>query len=225
MEGTKIYPAMVAIMKDIDAITKDRKNTSQGYTFRGIDDVYNSLHPILAKHGVFCTAQIEGEPKREDKETKNGGALIYTIINYKISFVADDGSSVSSIIRGEGMDSGDKSSNKALSAAMKYACMLMFLIPTEDIEDADSESPETKGKTAPAKPASSAPNMAKGSLLFQAFKKACIKAGYKTDTKEGQADIKAWLKKAGKTEMKFDELSPEKQGDLINMMKAQELPK
>jgi len=81
----------------------------------------------------------------------------------------------------------------------------------------DARIPASAPKQPESKPASSE--------LGQLFRKACVAAGYKVGTPEGIAEVKAWMKKAGKTEMKFDELSPEKQGDLINMMKAQELPK
>lgn len=49
----KIYSALCATMADISAIGKKRKNTKQGYVFRGIDDVYNSLQPALIKNRVF----------------------------------------------------------------------------------------------------------------------------------------------------------------------------
>ena len=42
------------------------------------------------------------------------------------------------------MDYSDKSSNKALSAALKYALMQMFLIPTAELKDPDGDSPEIK---------------------------------------------------------------------------------
>lgn len=40
------------------------------------------------------------------------------------------------------MDSGDKATNKAMSAAFKYACMQAFCIPTEGDNDADSKTHE-----------------------------------------------------------------------------------
>ena len=40
------------------------------------------------------------------------------------------------------MDSGDKSSNKAMAAAMKYAICQILCIPTKDIEDPDNSTPE-----------------------------------------------------------------------------------
>jgi hypothetical protein len=55
------------------------------------------------------------------------------------------------------------------------------------------------------------------------FVEACIKAGYSVQTKQGQAGIKAWMLKAGKTNLPFDELAEEKQAELIHMMKCEEL--
>ena len=55
------------------------------------------------------------------------------------------------------------------------------------------------------------------------FVEACVKAGYSVQTKQGQAGIKAWMLKAGKTNLPFDELAEEKQAELIHMMKCEEL--
>ena len=56
-----IYQAMAEVMKDIDAVGKNQKNQQQGFKFRGIDDVYNAVHPILAKHGVFTVPTVLNE--------------------------------------------------------------------------------------------------------------------------------------------------------------------
>ena len=53
-----IYTAIPAIMAEIPAIYKDRKNDQQEYSFRGIDDVYNAINPLLSKHGVFMKAEV-----------------------------------------------------------------------------------------------------------------------------------------------------------------------
>jgi hypothetical protein len=59
--------------------------------FRGVDAVYNALHPILAKHEVFTTSKIINAI-REEKQTKNGGTVIYSIIDVEFTFYAKDGS-------------------------------------------------------------------------------------------------------------------------------------
>lgn len=134
-----IYQKISAIMEEAPAVGKDRKNKQQGYTFRGIDDMYNSLHDIFAKHQVFISTKIINE-LREERTTKSGSVLIYSILDIEYTFFTTDGSSVTSVIRGEGMDSGDKSSNKAMSSALKYALMQLLLLPTEDGKKNDSEN-------------------------------------------------------------------------------------
>lgn len=134
-----IHEKIIAILADADAISKDRRNQQQGFNFRGIDDVYNALHPLLAKHGVFSTTEVLSE-RSEERQTAKGGTLIYRILTVKFTFYAADGSHVESVMIGEGMDSGDKASNKAMAIAHKYALLQLLAIPTEDAKDPDAES-------------------------------------------------------------------------------------
>lgn len=136
----KIYSSIMGVMNDIEAIEKNKKNAQQGYSFRGIDDMYNAIHPLFAKHKIFITSKVLNF-QREERQTKSGGSMFTTLMDVEFTFYAEDGSHVSSIMRGEAMDSGDKGSNKAQSAALKYALMQMLLIPTEDMDDADSVTP------------------------------------------------------------------------------------
>lgn len=137
----KIYTQMVAIMSEVDSIEKDRCNTAQSYNFRSIDDVYNSLHSVMSKHGVFTTSTILSE-RSEERQSAKGGTLIYRVLTIEYTFWADDGSFVKSSVIGEGMDSGDKASNKALSVAHKYALLQAFMVPTQDLKDPENDSPE-----------------------------------------------------------------------------------
>jgi hypothetical protein len=148
----QIYKKMVAIMSDIGAIAKAKKNKMQNYQFRGIDDIYNELHNVMAKHGVFTVPQVL-EQRTEERQTKNGGNLIYRIFTVQYHFYADDGSMLSSIVIGEGMDSGDKAGNKAMSAAHKYCLLQVFCIPTEDLKDSENDSQEPSTKKQVKKPA------------------------------------------------------------------------
>lgn len=149
MENGQIHQQMVNIMKEVDAIGKDSVNKSQGFKFRGIDDVMNTLHSVMAKHEVYVTPELMSAI-REERESKNGSILLYSICDYKFTFHAVDGSTVSAVVRGEGMDSGDKASNKAISIALKYALLQVFMIPTEELVDPDIESHAVKGKTSPS---------------------------------------------------------------------------
>ena len=145
-EKKNIYQSIAAVMGEIGAVGKTSKNQQQGFMYRGIDAVMNALQPALIKYGVFVVPEIL-EQTREERVNKNGTTLIYSICKIKYSFYAEDGSSISAVVIGEGMDSGDKATNKAMSIAFKYACFQVFCIPTEEMVDPDAECHEVKAKT------------------------------------------------------------------------------
>ena len=128
-----------------------RNNQGTGYNFRGIDDVYNAIGPLLAKNGLSilprtlsrdCVERVSGQ----------GKALFYVTVDMEFDFVsAHDGSKHTVKMYGEAMDSGDKATNKAMSAAYKYAMFQAFCIPTEGDNDADSQTHNVTAKqTVPA---------------------------------------------------------------------------
>lgn len=136
-----IYESLSAVMKDCGYIAKNDENPQQRYKFRGIDAVMNALNPALIKNKVFVVPEVL-EQSREERTSAKGGLLIYSIVKVRYSFYAEDGSSVTACVVGEGMDSGDKATNKAMSAAFKYACFQTFCIPTEEMKDSEDDSPE-----------------------------------------------------------------------------------
>lgn len=136
-----IYESITKIMEEIPAIGKDQTNKTQGFRYRGIDDVMNTLQPLLSKNKVFIVPQIL-EQTREERTTNKGGNLIYSICKIKYIFYAEDGTYIEAVTVGEGMDSGDKATNKAMAIAMKYALFQVFCIPTEEMKDPDGETPE-----------------------------------------------------------------------------------
>lgn len=135
-------------MRDIGAVGKDSKNTTQGFMFRGIDAVMNAINPALIKNKVFVVPTILNQ-EREERQNSKGTTLIYSICTVKYTFFAEDGTSVDAIVIGEGMDTGDKATNKAMSIAFKYACFQVFCIPTEEMKDPDEECHEVKPKMKP----------------------------------------------------------------------------
>lgn len=142
-----IYESISAVMNEIGAVGKNSRNQQQGFMFRGIDAVMNAINPALTKFKVFIVPEVLDQT-REERTTAKGGLLIYSICKIKYTFYAEDGSSVTAVVIGEGMDSGDKATNKAMSIAFKYACFQVFCIPTEEMKDPDEEcpAPAPKGK-------------------------------------------------------------------------------
>lgn len=148
---SEIYGRIASVMGEIGAIAKSRNNVAQNFKFRGIDDVYNALHPLLAKYKVFSVPEIL-EERREERPTKNGGISTHVIMKIKYTFFTDDGSSFAAVVIGEGADHGDKASNKAMAIAHKYALLQVFAIPTEEMKDPDEDTTEFAPKSDGPKP-------------------------------------------------------------------------
>jgi len=138
----KIHGAMVAIMKAVKPIGKDQKNVQQGYKFRGIADAYRALQQVMAANDVYSIpVKIEVLETREGK-TRGGGSMWYLRCLFTYRFTHVDGSSVDVQALGEGMDTGDKCSGKAMSTADKYALLQAFKIPEDKPDDVENDSPE-----------------------------------------------------------------------------------
>lgn len=147
-----IYEAINKVMAQIGAIGKNSKNQTQGFMYRGIDAIMNGINPALIANKVFVVPTVL-EQTREERTNSKGTLLIYSICKVKFTFYAEDGSFVEATTIGEGMDTGDKATNKAMSIAFKYACFQVFCIPTEEMaednfkfKDPDAESHEVKPK-------------------------------------------------------------------------------
>lgn len=141
MEGKLIFSKMANILKETKAITKNEKNLQQGFKFRGIDNVMNELHEIFSKNEVFILQEVK-DFTTENRPTKSGGTNTFTRATITFRYMTTDGSFVETTNVGEAMDSGDKGMNKAMSIALKYSLLQMFLIPTEEQKDPDATTPE-----------------------------------------------------------------------------------
>jgi hypothetical protein len=143
-----VYKVINAVQADLAkaGIGKDSENTFDKYKFRGIDAVYNAIAPLLAKHGLCILPRMLSRTC-EERTSQKGGALFYVTVEAEFDFVcAEDGTKHTVKTFGEAMDRGDKATNKAMSAAYKYAAFQAFAIPTEGDNDADASTHEVQSK-------------------------------------------------------------------------------
>jgi hypothetical protein len=150
-----VYAKIAAVQADLakEGIGKDRKNEQQKYNFRGIDDLYNAIAPILARHQLCILPRILSR-SREERTTikewqgqRKESVLFYVTVEAEFDFIAaEDGSKHTIRTYGEAMDSADKATNKAMSAAYKYAAFMAFAIPTEGDNDADAVTHEVASR-------------------------------------------------------------------------------
>jgi hypothetical protein len=136
--------ALAEVIRRVPAIAKGR-TSDQGYRFRGIDDVYASLHDLFAEVGlVVLPRPIEriGEVRLVGSKGDRSQYVTHLLVEFR--FLASDGTSETCSAWGEGSDMGDKATQKAHSQAMKSALLETFLIPTEDSvrDEPDATNPE-----------------------------------------------------------------------------------
>jgi len=204
--GTKqIYGLMAEVLAEIQAVEKNRANAQQGYKFRGIDDVYSAVHPLFAKHKIFTLPRVLNENTTE-RTTASGTILRFVNLTMAYDFFAPDGSHVTAEVVGEAMDAGDKASNKAMSAAQKYALIQTLCIPTGSTPDADEVTqPEVTTETRQVSKSSTAPDQCpkcKGAMWDNRESKRNPKApDYKCKNK--QCDGAIWLNSHNDTERKM----------------------
>ena len=145
MSEKNVFALMGEAMRQIGAVGKDSVNQTQGFKYRGIDAVMNALNPVMAKLGLFIVPEVLEQTREERESVKEYGGKVtktllkYSILKIKYTVYAPDGSNVSAVVIGEGMDSGDKASNKAMAVGLKYAAFQMFMIPTEEMAESDPD--------------------------------------------------------------------------------------
>jgi len=138
-EKTTIFKRLASVMREIKAIGKDQKNQQQGWSFRSIDQIYSTIHPLFAKHGIVTIPKVISMETGERK-TRSGGVQFWVCLTIDYVFTAEDGSSVECRVMGEAADMGDKAIGKAMSYAQKYAILQTFCIPVE--EDPKDRDPD-----------------------------------------------------------------------------------
>lgn len=159
----KIYQTLAALMPLVRSVGKDHKNTQQNFKYRSYEDFYNMLQPLMAEKGLFTVPEVLNE-RRDTVTSKSGTVQNRTVLRVKYTIYCDDGSKIEGIVEGEGMDSGDKSTSKAMTMAHKYFIVQLFMIPLETEKDPDGESPmyEPPPKhSAPAKSPTPQPTLKK----------------------------------------------------------------
>ena len=145
-----VYAAISACTAELlGGVAKDRRNSGQNFNFRGIDQFMNAVAPVIARNGLVVLPRVMSK-HQDERQTARGGSMFYTHLHVEFDFIAvSDGSKATVATEGEAMDSADKSTNKAMSAALKYALMQAFMIPTEDMADADAHTPEPSTRVKP----------------------------------------------------------------------------
>ena len=105
------------------------------YTFAGERALIAAIRPHMVKYGLFIAPVEVLSIENSSYTTKNGAVMMRAIAVIRFELVHTSGQSMSVTTIGEGADSGDKATNKAMTAAYKYAMRQLFCIETGDDPD------------------------------------------------------------------------------------------
>jgi len=190
-----VYARIQEVMAEVAriGINKTGVNQEQNYRFRSVDAVYEVMNPILTKVGLVMVPRMLSS-SRTESVSKSGTLLFTSVVEAEFDFVAvSDGSKHTARTIGEGRDSGDKATNKAMSAAFKYALLMTFVVPLFGHDEGDSTSPEETG-----------PQVPKGAVEFLTSLQKAAGEGKKalaSAWKAGAEPLQAWVMANRRTEL------------------------
>lgn len=126
-----IFELIARVMEDIEPVAKKTKHQQQGFMYRGVDDVTIAADDALTKHGVIGPVPYTESVAYESTEVgKNRTPTRIAQVMVKYRLYGPRGDYVETQVPGEAMDSGDKSTPKAMSVAYRIALLQMLRIPT-----------------------------------------------------------------------------------------------
>jgi len=148
-----VHEAVLKVMGKVGAIGENHTNDFQDYQFRGVDDFYQAFQKPLLDAGLFIMQEAE-EPKIERYDVKKFDSKdrekiqvnFHSTVRIKYTIYNDQGESVVGYGIGEGVDTGDKATYKALSGAFKYFLIQTFCIPTGEKVDAEFDNRQPVAK-------------------------------------------------------------------------------
>jgi hypothetical protein len=124
----------------VAGIGKNRQNSEQRFNFRGIDDILNALSTLTAQAQLAIFPVVE-EREYVESVSSQGKRIQHVRLGVRFNFISlVDGSTFSCKIPSEASDYSDKATIKAISFALKYACITVFCIPVVGNEDGDFSS-------------------------------------------------------------------------------------
>ncbi|MFI6819760.1 ERF family protein [Micromonospora sp. NPDC050187] len=132
VDPVAVHVAWARVMRDVKSIAKSARaeikteKSSYRFNFRGIDMVLNAVGPALRRHGVMVI------PVKTEATYGTSGRMrdVQVRVTYEIRGPLGDVIIAQSV--GEGLDTGERGTTKALTTAYRNFLTTALTIPTED---------------------------------------------------------------------------------------------
>ena len=149
----KVVTQMAEVMKKLPGLEKNKKAPEKagGYDYRGIDDLLDTLHPLLVEAKLNIIPRVlpdKSEVQFHPERNTPYMAMVY--VEYEFQSIEDGSTKVVGPVLGTGTDSLDKMAGKAMTSAFKNAMYQTFCIPVGDgsIDPEASPDPDEAGQQA-----------------------------------------------------------------------------
>lgn len=142
-----LYQKLAKITGEIGVIAKDGNNQQQKYKYIEYETIAGKFRELFSKYGVVLIPSMV-EQERSTITTSRGSSGVSTVCHFEFTVVNADKPDDRFVVKwqGEAADYGDKATNKAATAAVKYYLMRQFNISSKGDEDPDSQAPEVAQK-------------------------------------------------------------------------------
>ena len=137
-ESKNIYQRMLAVMTDLESISKSDKLVNGQYGFVAHDAVTKALHPLCVTHGIHIGSHVEEFSQVGDR-TEVTLAVRFTNVNQP-----EDAIMVKSL--GYGIDKHDKGPGKAISYALKTCLLKQFLLEAGEYDNENGDTNHDVGQ-------------------------------------------------------------------------------
>lgn len=184
---------LAEVMAKIKHVAKRGRNEFHNYDYATEADIADAVREGLSEAGIMIIPNVTHHEWREVTVKSGKQAVALLTVEYTIT---DGSSEIVFKMVGEGQDSGDKCTYKAITGATKYALLKLFLIPTGDDpeRDHDDKSDPRKAKKEPAK---AGPESPQSTDPLTKDDRSIIAGAAKASGFKGWSDLKPFLQSVG----------------------------
>ena len=144
-----IYQRMQAVQSELKTVAKNLNvSVSKTSSYKAVSevDILNAIKPLEEKYGIYSYPYGREiiESSQLTQHTQHGDKLSFYMriaTTYRFVNVDDPSEYIETVTFADAIDTGDKSTGKAMTYADKYALMKAYKISTGD--DPDKEPSET----------------------------------------------------------------------------------
>ncbi len=150
---------LAEVMGAVGFVAKRGRNEFHKYDYATEADISGAVRDHMAERSLMLIPSVEKTEWRKIPG-KNGEQSICTLTVRFSVMDGESGEKLEFVALGEGQDSGDKATYKAMTGALKYALLKLFMISTGDDPEGDEGTdehnatpPQTGTRTAQVKAA------------------------------------------------------------------------